>query len=80
MAKEVNRDLLIQKLSRKYGISSKEVEKAVSSQFKFVARVMRTGKFESVRVPYWGVFRVNKYRKRKIDEMANEKRNRETKG
>lgn len=76
MAKKVNPDLIISKLSRKYGISTKEVEKAVTSQFKFVARVMKTGKFESVRVPFWGIFEVNPYRKQKIDELTRKKRDR----
>ena len=80
MAKKVNSDFIIQKLAKKYGISAKEVEKAVSSQFKFVARVMKTGKFESVRVPFWGIYEVHKYRKEKIDERTKRKRDRGARG
>lgn len=53
---------LIQQLSNKYGVPPDEVAKAVDHQSKYTRNVIREGKLEAVRWPYFGVFRVNKGR------------------
>jgi|TARA_R100000030_G_scaffold98550_1_gene88644 nucleoid DNA-binding protein len=44
-----------------------KVEAIVTSQFKHVAKVMSSGKFESVRLPYFGKFSVKKGRVKYIN-------------
>lgn len=50
---------LIEKLSHKYNVSLKDVEHTVNYQAKYVSQTIRDGKFEAVRLPYFGVFRVH---------------------
>ena len=50
--------VIIQKLANKYNLSIQKVEEAVYSQFKYVNKVMKEGKFEAVRLPYLGKFHV----------------------
>ena len=49
---------IIQVLATEHGLSLKEVEKIVNSQFKCVADTMREKEFDSVRLLKFGVFRV----------------------
>lgn len=72
MAKPITKDRIIDRLSRKYSLSKKKIEKAVNSQSKFVAKVMKKGKFESVRLRFWGKYHVKPYRLKKIKEKSNE--------
>lgn len=73
MAKPITKDRIIDRLSRKHSISKKKIEKVVNSQFKFVANTMKEGKFESVRLRFWGKFDVDPYRLQKIQEKSNGK-------
>ena len=50
--------VIIQKLANKYNLSIQKVEEAVYFQFKYVNKIMKEGKFESVRLPYLGKFHV----------------------
>ena len=50
--------VIIQKLANKYNLSIQKVEEVVYSQFKYVNKIMKEGKFESVRLPYLGKFHV----------------------
>jgi nucleoid DNA-binding protein len=59
---------LIQVLATKYDLPLNEVEKIVNSQFKLVAKTMSEGKFEAIRLPFFGVFRVNKNRVKYITD------------
>ena len=58
----MNEKILIQKLASKYNLPIKTVENIVYSQFKFVAEIMKEGKFDMVRLPYFGKFHVHKNR------------------
>ncbi len=49
---------LIQILATEYKLPLKEVEKIVNSQFKLAAKTMSEGKFEAIRCPSFGVFKV----------------------
>jgi len=72
MAKPITKDRIIDRLSIKHSISKKKIEKVVNSQFKFVAKTMKKGDFESVRLRFWGKFEVDPYRLKKIQEKSNE--------
>ena len=50
--------VIIQKLATKYNLPLNKVEEAVFYQFKYVSEVIKTGKFEPVRLPYLGKFHV----------------------
>ena len=41
-------------MATKYNLPLSKVEEIIDYQFKFVAKVMRKGDFESVRLPYFG--------------------------
>jgi len=62
--------ILIQKLATKYNLPLKEIESIVYSQFKFVAKIMSKGKFESIRLPYFGKFHVKSKRLKYIKEKS----------
>ena len=47
---------IIQTLATKYNLPLEKVEKIVNSQFKYVTKIMSNGKFDSVRLPYFGRF------------------------
>jgi nucleoid DNA-binding protein len=62
--------ILIQKLANKYNLPLKEVENIIYHQFKFVSKIMSKGKFESVRLPYFGKFHVKEKRLKYIKEKS----------
>ena len=62
---------LIQLIATEYGLPLQEVEKIVSSQFKLVAKTMAEGKFEAIRLPFFGVFKAKPGR---IKSLKNVKR------
>lgn len=55
------------RIAKEKGISMKEVELAVSSQFSLVRKVMKKGDFEQVRLPFFGRFWVKPTRKKYMD-------------
>ena len=59
---------LIQLLATEYNLPLKEVERVINSQFKLVAKTMSEGNFESIRLPFFGVFRVKKSRVKYIND------------
>ena len=59
---------LIEKLSSKYHLSKKEIQEVVDYQFRFIANVISDGKFNAVRLPYFGIFKPNLKQKRHLDE------------
>lgn len=63
---------IIQKLSEKYCLPVSDIRRAVDSQFKFTANTIREGKFHSVRLPYFGVFKPNLKRKKHLDGKAED--------
>ena len=72
---EEEKKLIIQKLATKYNLPLKKVENIVNSQFKFVSKKMRDGKFESIRLPYFGKFSVNEKRLKYIKEKSGSTNN-----
>jgi nucleoid DNA-binding protein len=71
---------IIQKLATKYNLPLGVVEKAVFHQFKYVTEVMKEGKFEAVRLPYFGKFwakkgRIKHLNRKKADKDLREKLN-----
>jgi len=50
---------IIKQLAGKYNLPEEKVEEAVYYQFKFVAKTIKKGEFESVRLRRFGKFHVN---------------------
>ena len=59
MSKE-NKKLIIYYLANKYNLPLSKIEEIVNYQFKYVEKIMKEGKFESIRLPYFGKFSVKK--------------------
>jgi len=70
MAKD--KKAIIQILATKYNLPLQKVEQIVNHQFKFVEKIMKEGKFEMVRLPYFGKFSVNPNRVKHINKLKNE--------
>jgi nucleoid DNA-binding protein len=58
---------IIKTVKDELGGSTTEIESVVESQFQFIAYTMSKGLFDSVRMPYFGRFKVNPYRLRKLN-------------
>tara|TARA_R110002012_G_scaffold1455_4_gene6157 strand:- start:263 stop:478 length:216 start_codon:yes stop_codon:yes gene_type:complete len=54
-----NKKLIIYYLANKYNLSLSKVERIIGHQFKYLEKVMKEGKLEAVRLPYFGKFSVN---------------------
>ena len=67
------REEIIEHLANKYGLSFEEVEDIINHQFKFVSDVIEKGDFDTVRLPYFGKFTVNKNRVKHINRLKHEK-------
>jgi|GEM_PF-6779133 len=67
----MNQKQLIKELAIKYNKNISEIEKAVYSQFKFVANKMP--ELGEIRLPFFGVFKVNEKKLQKIRERVNGK-------
>lgn len=73
MAKD--KKAIIQTLATKYNLPLKKVEQIVNHQFKFVEKIIKKGKFEAVRLPYFGKFSVNPNRVKHLTALKNKKNN-----
>lgn len=62
----MNQRQLIKELAKKYNKKEADIREAAMFQFKFAADKMR--EFGEVRLPYFGVFKPDYKKKRKIDE------------
>ena len=71
----MNEKTIIQKIATKYNLPLKVVEDIVYSQFKFVSKIIKDGKFDSVRLPYFGKFHVNKKRLKYIKQNSGSTNN-----
>lgn len=67
-----NKKEIIYSLANKYSLSLKKVEEIVNYQFKYTAKVIKAGKFEVIRLPYFGKFSVNPKRIEHINRLKNE--------
>mgnify|MGYP002701078445 CR=1 FL=1 len=63
---------IIQILATKHNLPLQKIEQIVNHQFKFVEKIMKEGKFEMVRLPYFGKFSVNTNRVKHINKLKNE--------
>tara|TARA_R110002167_G_scaffold77281_1_gene214681 strand:+ start:258 stop:488 length:231 start_codon:yes stop_codon:yes gene_type:complete len=65
-----NKEAIIHHLATKYNLPLNKVKKIVEYQFKFVAQTMKKGKFETVRLPYFGKFTVKSKRLEYIKKLS----------
>lgn len=62
-------------MATKHNLPLSKVEEIINYQFKFAARIIKKGDFESVRLPYFGKFSAKKGRIKHVqDGAANSKR------
>jgi len=67
-----NKKEIIYFLANKYNIPLKKVEKIIDSQFKFVSIIMAKDRmFDTVKLPYFGKFTVNKKRVEHINKLKD---------
>ena len=59
-------------LASKYNLPISKVEEAVYYQFKFTNKVIREGRFDSVRLPYLGLFHVTPGRLKHLNERPTD--------
>ena len=62
---------IIQTLATKYNLPLEKVESIVTSQFKYVAKIMGDGSFDSVRLPYFGKFSSKQGRRDMLTKKKN---------
>ncbi len=72
--------IIIQKLASKFNLPLAKVEEIVYYQFKYVAKVIKDGDFQSVRLPYFGKFHAKKTRVAYLNELKRKKNERLTNG
>jgi len=68
-----NKKLIIYYLANKYDLPLSKIEKIVDHQFKYIGEIMKEGKFETIRLPYFGKFSVNPKRVEYINKKKSEK-------
>ena len=59
---------IIQILATKHSLPLEKVEAIVTSQFKYVAKIMSDGAFDAVRLPYFGKFHSKPSRRKNINK------------
>tara|TARA_R100001082_G_scaffold108847_1_gene84806 strand:+ start:2646 stop:2864 length:219 start_codon:yes stop_codon:yes gene_type:complete len=69
-----NKKDIIYSLAIKHDLPIDTVERIVTYQFKFVTDIMTKGDFETIRLPYFGKFSVNKNRVKFITKLKNAKK------
>lgn len=70
-----NKQQIIEQLADKYRVPKKEVEKAVNSQFKFAKQLVEQEDMPQVRLPFWGVFKPNVKKIKKLKELYERNKN-----
>ena len=68
--------IIIQKLASKFNLPLAKVEEIVYYQFKYVAKIIKDGDFQSVRLPYFGKFHAKKTRIAYLNELKRKKNER----
>jgi nucleoid DNA-binding protein len=66
-----NKKEIIHKIANKYNLPLKKVAEIVDYQFKYISKIMKKGDFETIRLPYFGKFSVNKKRVEYINKLKN---------
>ena len=69
----VSKKFILYKLANKYDLPIKKIEEIVNHQFKYVTKIMKAGKFESIRLPYFGKWSVNPNRVKHINKLKDGK-------
>ena len=62
-------------LATKYNLPLSKVEEIINYQFKYIEQVMKRGKFEGVRLKYFGKFTVNPNRVKHINKLKDAAKN-----
>lgn len=70
MARRVDTKLIEAEIANTFGVSIEQVHLAQKSQFDTVAKVMKDGNFDSIRLRFFGRFHVLPGRLEKIRENA----------
>jgi nucleoid DNA-binding protein len=70
MNRPVNKRAIFLHLAKKHGLTMKQVEEAVNSQFQFVREVMKSDSLESVRIPFFGRFWVKDKRRQFLQKYG----------
>ena len=68
-----NKKLIVYYLANKYDLPLKKVEEIINYQFKYIEKIMKEGKFETIRLPYFGKFSVNPNRVKHLTAMKKKK-------
>ena len=68
-----NKKLIIYFLANKFNLPLSKIEQIVNYQFKYVEKIMKEGKFETIRLPYFGKFSVNPKRVEYINKKKDGK-------
>lgn len=63
---------IIHKLATRYEMPLSKIEEIINHQFKFVAKIMKKGDFEMIRLPYFGKFSAKKERIKYINKMKKD--------
>lgn len=56
MAKPARKNEIIRRIALEEGLTKKQVEEAVNSQFHFVHKIMASDTFAQIRLPFFGRF------------------------
>ena len=70
-----NKKELIYYLANKYDLPLQVIEQMVNYQFKYISKIIKLGKFESIRLPYFGKFSVNPNRVKHLTKLKTKKEN-----
>ena len=70
---EDRRKEIIYFLANRYNISLQDAEEIVGFQFKFIAKRMASGVDNTIRLPYFGKFTIDKKRVMHLNRLKEEK-------
>ena len=68
-----NKKEIIYYLANKYNLPLKTIDKIINHQFKYIAKIMSLGEFDSIRIPYFGKWSVNPNRVKHLTAMKEHK-------
>lgn len=60
MIEGVTKEDILQQLANKHDLPVSKVKQAVDHQFKMVHKTIKAGSLNSIRLPYWGVYKPQK--------------------
>ena len=69
---DVDRTSIYKRIAEETGHTYSEIERAVKSQFRFVAHVMKQDKLDSVRLPFFGLFHPKKSAVKRRNQTTDE--------